>query len=249
MVGAGDLGDLRRHGGRGHDRQAAPLAREARHRRSRRARCRALHPRRRRRRAVLREPSVTSTSTTASASRTTTIPIRPARRHRGRRFTLGDMGYVDDDGYLFISDRAKDMIITGGTNVYPAEIEGQLLGHPTVADVAVIGVPDAEWGETVVAIVQPAARRGSGRRAGRGAEPRTPKSASPATRSRAGGSSATTCRARRLESCTSARSATSTSTGSTDAGRRPAPSTRRAASGCECESVSVQPCSACAAHP
>jgi long-chain acyl-CoA synthetase len=67
------------------------------------------------------------------------------------------MGYLDEDGYLFLSDRAKDMIITGGTNVYPAEIEGVLMEHPSVHDVAVIGMPDPEWGELVMAVVQPAA--------------------------------------------------------------------------------------------
>ncbi len=76
--------------------------------------------------------------------------------HRGAAFTLGDVGYIDADGFLFISDRAKDMIITGGTNVYPAEIEGVLHAHPKVDDVAVIGVPDEEWGESVKAVVKPA---------------------------------------------------------------------------------------------
>jgi long-chain acyl-CoA synthetase len=73
---------------------------------------------------------------------------------RGNAFTLGDVGWMDEDGYLFISDRAKDMIISGGVNIYPAEVEGVLAGHPAVGDVAVIGVPDAEWGESVKAVVE-----------------------------------------------------------------------------------------------
>jgi long-chain acyl-CoA synthetase len=73
---------------------------------------------------------------------------------RGKRFTLGDIGYLDADGYLFIQDRAKDMIITGGVNVYPAEVEAVLSSHPLVADVGVIGVPDPEWGEQIKAVVQ-----------------------------------------------------------------------------------------------
>jgi long-chain acyl-CoA synthetase len=73
---------------------------------------------------------------------------------RGTAFTLGDVGYMDEDGYLFISDRAKDMIISGGVNIYPAEVEGVLACHGAVGDVAVIGVPDAEWGESVKAVVE-----------------------------------------------------------------------------------------------
>ena len=66
----------------------------------------------------------------------------------------GDIGYLDDDNYLFIVDRAKDMIITGGFNVYSAEVEQVLLAHPAVQDCAVIGLPDEKWGERVTAVVQ-----------------------------------------------------------------------------------------------
>jgi len=68
-------------------------------------------------------------------------------------FRSGDAGCLDADGYLYISDRVKDMIISGGENVYPAEVEHALMNHPAVADVGVIGVPDDRWGETVKAIV------------------------------------------------------------------------------------------------
>jgi long-chain acyl-CoA synthetase len=71
-------------------------------------------------------------------------------------FRSGDAGRVDEDGYLYIEDRVKDMIITGGENVYPAEVESVLMGNPVVGDAAVIGVPDDRWGETVKAIVVPA---------------------------------------------------------------------------------------------
>jgi acyl-CoA synthetase (AMP-forming)/AMP-acid ligase II len=68
--------------------------------------------------------------------------------------SVGDMGYLDDEGYLYISDRKKDMIISGGMNIYPAEIEAVLYAHPDVMDAAVFGVPDEEWGEKVHAVVQ-----------------------------------------------------------------------------------------------
>ncbi len=72
---------------------------------------------------------------------------------RGWR-TLGDMGHVDADGYLYLTDRVSHMIISGGVNIYPQETEHVLTGHPAVADVAVIGVPDADLGEAVLAVVQ-----------------------------------------------------------------------------------------------
>ena len=68
-------------------------------------------------------------------------------------FRSGDAGYVDADGYVYIHDRVKDMIVSGGENVYPAEVENALMGHPGIADVAVIGVPDEKWGESVKACV------------------------------------------------------------------------------------------------
>jgi acyl-CoA synthetase (AMP-forming)/AMP-acid ligase II len=68
---------------------------------------------------------------------------------------VGDVAYVDDEGYVYICDRKKDMIISGGVNIYPAEIEAVMYAHPQVLDAAVFGIPDDEWGERVHAIVQP----------------------------------------------------------------------------------------------
>jgi len=74
--------------------------------------------------------------------------------YRGDHFTLGDVGRIDEDGYLFLTDRTANLIISGGVNIYPAEVDAMLLQHPSVADVAVIGVPDDEWGESVLAVVE-----------------------------------------------------------------------------------------------
>jgi len=71
--------------------------------------------------------------------------------------SIGDMGWVDDDGFLYIADRRRDMIITGGANVFPAEVEAALSEHPAVADQVVVGLPDDEWGHRVHAIVEPVA--------------------------------------------------------------------------------------------
>ncbi len=72
---------------------------------------------------------------------------------KGRWFKSGDAGYYDKDGYVYIFDRVKDMIVSGGENVYPAEVENALMAHPAIADVAVIGVPDEKWGEVPMALV------------------------------------------------------------------------------------------------
>ncbi|MFM7535542.1 MAG: AMP-binding enzyme [Acidimicrobiales bacterium] len=72
-------------------------------------------------------------------------------------FRTGDAGYFDADGYVYIHDRVKDMIVSGGENIYPAEVENALMSHPGVADVAVIGVPSERWGETPKALIVPKA--------------------------------------------------------------------------------------------
>jgi long-chain acyl-CoA synthetase len=80
----------------------------------------------------------------------------------GRYFTVGDIGYLDEDGYLFLCDRKADMIISGGVNIYPAEIESVLLTHPKIGDVAVFGIPHPDWGEEVKAVVEPVAGEAPG---------------------------------------------------------------------------------------
>lgn len=82
-------------------------------------------------------------------------PEKTAANRAGEFITVGDIGYVDAAGHVFLCDRRTDLILTGGVNVYPAEIEGRLLEHPEVADAAVIGEPDPEWGQRVVAVIQP----------------------------------------------------------------------------------------------
>ncbi len=82
-------------------------------------------------------------------------PEKTAGAFRDDYFTLGDMGYMDAEGFLYLTDRTANLIISGGVNIYPAEVDAVLLEHPAVGDVATIGVPDEEWGEVVLAVVQP----------------------------------------------------------------------------------------------
>ena len=74
--------------------------------------------------------------------------------YQGDYYTLGDIGYLDEDGWLFLTDRSANLIISGGVNIYPTEVEAVLLTHPLVADVCVIGVPNEEWGEEVKAVIE-----------------------------------------------------------------------------------------------
>jgi long-chain acyl-CoA synthetase len=80
-------------------------------------------------------------------------PQATAETLRGGWLHTGDVGYLDEDGYLFITDRKKDMIISGGSNIYPREIEEVICRHPGVLEVAVIGIPDVKWGEATKALV------------------------------------------------------------------------------------------------
>jgi long-chain acyl-CoA synthetase len=81
-------------------------------------------------------------------------PAKTEGAYRGEYFTLGDVGYLDEDGFLFLTDRSAHLIVSGGVNIYPAEVDAVLLEHRAVADAATIGVPDDEWGESVLAVVE-----------------------------------------------------------------------------------------------
>ena len=82
-------------------------------------------------------------------------PDKRAEIDRDGFITSGDVGYLDEDGYVFICDRKRDMVISGGVNIYPAEIEAVLHAVPGVQDCAVFGIPDAEFGEALMAVVEP----------------------------------------------------------------------------------------------
>jgi long-chain acyl-CoA synthetase len=83
-------------------------------------------------------------------------PEKTSANRRDGFFTVGDVGELDEDGYLFLRDRKIDMIISGGVNIYPAEIEGTFLTCPLVGDVAIFGIPNEDWGEEIKAVVEPA---------------------------------------------------------------------------------------------
>ena len=80
-------------------------------------------------------------------------PEKYDKGKRGDFMTVGDIAYMDDEGFYYICDRKSDMIISGGVNIYPAEIEAVLVAHPDIADAAVFGIPDDEWGEAVHAVI------------------------------------------------------------------------------------------------
>ena len=82
-------------------------------------------------------------------------PEKTAAAYRGELSTLGDVGYLDAEGYLYLCDRRTDLVISGGVNIYPAQVEGVLLEHPGVQDCCVVGLLDAEWGERLLAVVAP----------------------------------------------------------------------------------------------
>lgn len=81
-------------------------------------------------------------------------PEKTEGAYRGDYYTMGDMGYLDEEGYLFLTGRSAEVIISGGVNIYPVEIDQEVLEHPAVYDVAVVGVPNEEWGEEIKAVVQ-----------------------------------------------------------------------------------------------
>ena len=141
-------------------------------------------------------------------------PDKTAANRHGDYFTVGDMGELDEDGFLYLRDRKIDMIISGGVNVYPAEIEGVLLAHPKVGDAAVFGVPSDEWGEEVKAVIEPAPGVDAPDELARSCST-TATCRWPATSARAASTSPTRCRATRTASSTSACCATPTGPGAT----------------------------------
>ena len=186
-----------------HDPRAGPSCCARAASRTRGSRCASSTPRRAR-----TSPSARSASCGRAPARTCSATgnddaTRAAITDDGW-FNTGDAGYRDADGFLFLHDRVKDMIVSGGENIYPAEVENVLAKHPDVADVAVIGVPDERWGEAVKAIVVPREERDH---VARPTSSRSRASTSPATSCRSRSTSPTCCPATRRASCSSASSA------------------------------------------
>ena len=101
------------------------------------------------------EPGVIWVRTASTSFEYHNDPEKTANTYRdGGWFSVGDMGYMDADDYIYITDRKSDMVISGGVNIYPREIENCLYESPDVVDCAVFGVPDEKWGESLVAVVQ-----------------------------------------------------------------------------------------------
>ena len=124
--------------------------------------------------------------------------------------TLGDVGYLDDEGFLYLTDRKSYMIISGGVNIYPQETEDVLITHPAVADVAVFGVPNEEMGEEVKAVVQPHDMSKADAGAGERTDRRSAASICRRSNARRASTSKPKCRARRPASWSSAICATAT---------------------------------------
>ena len=121
------------------------------------------------------EPGELFVSTTLALDGYHATEERRSSRPRRAWKSVGDVAYLDDEGYLYICDRKKDMIISGGVNIYPAEIEAVLHAHPDVMDAAVFGIPSEEWGESVHAVVAAAAGPHDRPRRARGLRRRAPR--------------------------------------------------------------------------
>ena len=158
-MGPGPVRVLRRHRGQRHDgHRQRHLAHQAGHRRPRHLRHGTDLRRRRDRTARGPDGGVYFESEEIPFAYHNDPGKTRAAQHPGHPnwTTLGDIGYLDEDGFLFLTDRKAFTIISGGVNIYPQETENVLALHPAVYDVAVIGVPDPEMGESVAAFVQPA---------------------------------------------------------------------------------------------
>jgi len=101
----------------------------------------------------IREVGEIIVKTTSNMEGYWNLPEETTKTLKSGWLYTGDAGYMDEDGYIYVHDRVKDMIVSGGENIYPAEVENAIFGHETVSDVAVIGVPDEKWGEAVKALV------------------------------------------------------------------------------------------------